>query len=143
MNNQERSDIKKYQKKSVKIFDNYCRICIKKILDMLNLNRKDIGMLKMNFEFRKGIFFIRLIGSMNSKNSKIYEKEIKNLLMKNQFKYIVINIDNLKSIDLNGINYLSNIYNMTKKNHHYLVLCDKFKLLNNIIPSIDSELEVL
>jgi len=27
-------------------------------------------MLKINFEFRKGIFFIRLIGNLNNKNNK-------------------------------------------------------------------------
>ena len=100
-------------------------------------------MLKINFEFRKGIFFIRLIGNMNSKNSKEYEKEIKDLLTLNKFKYIVINVNKLNSIDHYGINYLNNIYHITKNNHSNLVLCDKFKLLNNIIPSIDDELEVL
>ena len=100
-------------------------------------------MLKINFEFRKGIFFIRLIGNMNSKNSKIYQREIKELLLSNRFKYIVINVNNLNSIDGSGINYINNIYNMIISNHSNLLLCDKFKLLNNIIPTIDDELEVL
>lgn len=100
-------------------------------------------MLKINFEFRKGIFFIRLMGNMNSKNSKVYKKEIQDLLVLNKFKYIVINVNNLNSIDSSGINYLNNIYHMIKNNHSSLLLCDKFKLLNNLIPSIDDELEVL
>jgi len=104
-------------------------------------------MLKIDFEFRKGIFFIRLIGDMNSKTSKTQGKEIKDLLTENKFKYIVINVNNLKTIDTEGINYINDIYNMIKTNQSNLVLCDKFNLLNklikNNIPSIDDELEVL
>lgn len=104
-------------------------------------------MLKINFEFRKGIFFIRLIGDMNSKTSKTKGKEIKKILTENKFKYVVINVNSLRTIDNEGINYISDIYNMTKQNKSNLVLCDKFKLLNklikNNIPSIDDELEVL
>jgi len=104
-------------------------------------------MLKIDFEFRKGIFFIRLIGDMNSITSKSQGKEIKDLLTENKFKYIVINVNNLKTIDTEGINYINDIYNMIKTNQSNLVLCDKFKILNklikNNIPSIDDELEVL
>ena len=103
-------------------------------------------MLKINFEFRKGIFFIRFIGDMNKVTSIKYGKEIKKILYMNRFRYIVINVNYLKTIDDDGINYLSGIYSMTKKRQCYLVLCDKFKLLGklfNTVPCVDSELEVL
>lgn len=101
-------------------------------------------MLKIDYEFRKGIFFIRFIGDMNGWTSLEYGKEIKLLLRENKFKYVVINVNYLETIDNDGISYLTDIYNMTKKEQSYLVLCDKFKLLNKFnVPSIDSELEVL
>ena len=51
-------------------------------------------MLKISFEFRKGIFFIRLIGNLNNKNYKTKETLLKNLIIENNFKYIVINTIN-------------------------------------------------
>ena len=103
-------------------------------------------MLKINFEFRKGIFFIRFIGDMNKDTSLEKVKEIKLLLRINKFKYVVINVNHLKTINNVGIDYLSDIYNMTKREHGYLILCDKFKLVKKIfdnVPRINSELEVL
>ena len=104
-------------------------------------------MLKINFEFRKGIFFIRLIGNLNNRNYKQEDKMLKELIITNKFKYIVINTNYLKKVDLDGLNYLLEIFYITKNNESNLVICDKnniFKrLLNNHIPSIKDELEVL
>lgn len=104
-------------------------------------------MLKINFEFRKGIFFIRLIGNLNNYNYEQECKKIKELIIENKFTYIVINTNYLEKVDLNGINYLQELFNITKENKSNLIICDKnsiFKrLLNNNIPSIKSEIEVL
>lgn len=104
-------------------------------------------MLKISFEFRKGIFFIRLIGDLNNKNYKQDEEMLKKLITENQFKYIVINTNYLEKVDLDGLNYLLEIFYITKTNKSNLVICDKssiFKrLLNNHIPSIKDEIEVL
>ena len=104
-------------------------------------------MLEISFEFRKGIFFIRLIGNLNNQSYKQTEKKLKNLITYNKFKYIVINTNYLEQVDLDGINYLLEIFYITRINNSNLVICDKnsiFKrLLNNNIPSIKDELEVL
>ena len=104
-------------------------------------------MLKISFEFRKGIFFIRLIGNLNNKNYKQNELLLKNLITENNFKYIVINTNYLNEVDLDGINYLIEIFYITKMNDSNLIICDKnnfFKrLLNKSIPSIKEEIEVL
>lgn len=104
-------------------------------------------MLEINFEFRKGIFFIRLIGDLNDQNYKQEDEKIKKLIIENKFKYIVINTNHLKKVDLDGLNYLLEIFYITKINESNLVICDKnniFKrLLNNNIPSIKEEIEVL
>ena len=104
-------------------------------------------MLNINFEFRKGIFFIRLIGNLNNKNYKQKDIYLKNLIIQNKFKYIVINTNYLNNVDLDGLNYLIEIFYITKQNESNLIICDKnsiFKrLLNNNIPSIKDEIEVL
>ena len=104
-------------------------------------------MLKINFEFRKGIFFIRLIGDLKNKNYLGKEKTLKRLIIENEFKYIVINNNYLKKIDIDGLNYLLEIFYITTMNETNLIICDRtniFKrLLNERIPSIKEETEVL
>lgn len=104
-------------------------------------------MLKISFEFRKGIFFIRFIGNLKNQNYQTEDKKLKELIIDNKFKYVVINTNYLQNVDLDGLNYLLEIFYITKKNDSNLVICDKnniFKrLLNNYIPSIKDELEVL
>lgn len=102
-------------------------------------------MLKINFEYRKGIFFIRLIGEMNKDNCKNKELEIKKILTWSNFEYVVINTNFLNKIDLDGLNSIAEICNTTVKQSN-LVICDRFnilkKLINNI-PYIKDEIEVL
>ena len=104
-------------------------------------------MLNINFEFRKGVFFIRLIGDLNKKTYNAKGNEIYEMIRENKFKYIVINTNYLKTIDITGIAYLANICNLTKENNCNLIICDKFKIIRNLInkniPNIDDELEVL
>ena len=104
-------------------------------------------MLKINFEFRKGIFFIRLIGNLKNKSYKEKDVELKKLIIENKFKYVVINTNYLKSVDLDGLNYLLEIFYITTENESNLVICDKnniFKrLLNDNVPSIKEEVDVL
>ncbi len=104
-------------------------------------------MLKISFEFRKGIFFIRLIGNLNKETFQKKEKMLTSLITINKFTYVVINTNYLKTIDLDGLNYITKIYYITRESNSNLVICDKFKifrtLLNNNVPSIESELEVL
>jgi len=75
------------------------------------------------------------------------DKELEQLILENKFKYIVINTNYLERVDLDGLNYIMKIYYLTKENDGNLVICDKFKvlrtLLNNNVPSIEDELEVL
>lgn len=104
-------------------------------------------MLKINFEFRKGIFFIRLIGNLNNKNYITKDSFLKELIIENKFKYVVINTNYLDKVDLDGLNYLLEIFYITKINDSNLIVCDKnniFKrILNSSIPSIKEEIEIL
>lgn len=103
-------------------------------------------MLKINYEFRKGIFFIRLIGDLDKKNYYKKEKYLYDLINYNGFKHIVLNTNMLRNIDLYGINYIACFCDVLKENNQELTLCDKSNLWENIfgksIQSISSELEV-
>ena len=101
---------------------------------MLNYKRKVNILLKTNMEFRKGILFIRLKGDLN-KNT------IRGIIDKD-FKYIVLNIDDMYSIDNYSIKYLNKIYKQYEEENNKFIICDKFngssKLLKDI-PKINRE----
>ena len=85
-------------------------------------------------EFRKGILFIRLKGDLN-------KDTIKGIIDKD-FKYVVLNIDDMYSIDSYSIKYLNKIYRLYENNNNIFIICDKFnvsrKLLRDI-PKINRE----
>lgn len=91
-------------------------------------------MLKTNFEFRRGILFVRLKGDLN-KNT------IKELNVKD-FKFIVLNINDMYSIDSYCIKYLNNIYKKNRDKDGKIIICDKFNISNRLlkdIPKISEE----
>ena len=85
-------------------------------------------------EFRKGILFIRLKGDLN-------KDTIKGIIDKD-FKYVVLNIDDMYSIDSYSSKYLNKIYRLYENNNNKFIICDKFnvsrKLLRDI-PKINRE----
>ena len=114
---------------------------------MVVFYRKEEIMFKVDFEFRKGILFVRLKGCLTKetylKNKKILVDTIDSI----GCNYIALNIDGLTSIDIYGINYISNFYNLISNNSGKLVICDKKEniskhLLNNKIPYVVNELDL-
>lgn len=132
---------------SMILFIYYCRKGLKNKNNVLNYQWKGINMLELIFEFRKGIFFIRLVGDLNKESYQKVENELNQLIKNNKFKYVVINTNYLKTIDMTGINCITKICFLTIENKSNPVICDKYKifktLLNDNIPSITDELEVL
>lgn len=101
---------------------------------MLNYKRKVKKLLKTNMEFRKGILFIRVKGDLN-------KSTIRGVIDKD-FKYIVLNIDDLYSIDTYSIKYLNKIYKLYEKNNNKFIICDKFNISKKLlkdIPKINRE----
>lgn len=103
-------------------------------------------MLKINYEFRKGIFFIRLSGDFDKENYYEYLDSLNNLTYEIGFKNIVLNIDDIKSIDIYGINYIMNYYNYILDIDGKFILCEKDnyisnRILKNKIPCIGNEIE--
>ena len=104
-------------------------------------------MLDINFEFRKGIFFVRLIGDLTKDTYGLVSEKLEKLILENKFKYIVVNTDRIKRIDFTGLNFINQIYFLIKESESNLIICDKTKILtpffSEYIPNIVSELEVL
>ncbi len=102
-------------------------------------------MLNINFEFRKGIFFIRLFGNLADNTYKNKVLYLRKIIKDNRLKYVVLNTNYLKNISLDGLNYLTKNL-LTIKNTN-IIICDKTKiiktLLNGSVVTIEDELEVL
>ena len=108
-------------------------------------------MLNINFEFRHGVFFIRLYGSLTSKTkNKLYS--IEDIIRVNGIKYIAFNLENLVYIDKSGIKFLNNFYDEVAKYNGQAFICGiNKKIVNSIkksnITSIfrkeDNELSIM
>lgn len=93
-------------------------------------------MLKTNMEFRKGILFIRLKGDLNKNTIKG--------VIDDDFKYIVLNIDNMYSIDSYSIQYLNKLNRSVLEDEGKMIICDKFNISRKLlkdIPKIDNEFD--
>ena len=91
-------------------------------------------MLKTNMEFRRGILFVRLKGDLSKDTIKDIIDE--------DFKYVVLNIDNMYSIDSYSIKYLNKIYKDYECMKGKMIICDKFNISKQLlkdIPKIDNE----
>lgn len=80
-------------------------------------------MLDINFEFRKGILFIRLKGDLVKKNIKVLDSEVTTLIRDNGIRNVVFNVSELNRIDLKGISRLFYNYELCKKNRGISLLC--------------------
>ena len=85
-------------------------------------------------EFRKGILFIRLKGDLNKNTIKGVIDE--------DFKYVVLNLDDMYSRDSYSIKYINKIYKNIECTDGKMIICDKFNITKKLlkdIPKIDNE----
>ena len=85
-------------------------------------------------EFRKGILFIRIKGHLSRDTVKG--------IIDSDFKYIVLNIDNMYSIDSYSIKYLNKLCKKFEDTRGKIVICDKFNISKSLlkdIPKINNE----
>lgn len=80
-------------------------------------------MLLINQEFRRGVLFVRLKGSLTSKEVPYLNEEVTKLLKKLKMHNVVFNISGLKEIDLDGVNALLNNYKMCRRLNGISMLC--------------------
>ena len=80
-------------------------------------------MLDINFEFRRGILFIRLKGVLTKQTIKDFDSLVTTLIRDNGIRNVVFNVSNLDKIDLKGISRLFYNYELCKKNRGVSLLC--------------------
>ena len=80
-------------------------------------------MLSITTEFRDGILFVRLKGSLNKDTIVKLNKKVTNVIKLNGIKNVVFNLSSLKSIDIKGINTIFYNYELCKHNNGKSYLC--------------------
>ena len=109
-------------------------------------------MLTIITEFRRGIFFVRLKGKLNIKTRNILKDKVTNLVKEYGIKNLVINIDELTDIDLNGISEMFNNYLLVRKYAGTSFICGLNKKISSIIrnsqllnyiPQINNEINAI
>lgn len=80
-------------------------------------------MLKMDMEYKKGILFIRLDGSLTRKKVYKINNYIVPVINKHKIKYVIYNLKNLKSFDESGYYAFLNTKCTLKKNKGKLYFC--------------------
>lgn len=78
-------------------------------------------------EFNKGIFFIRINGCLTRNFNKDFRREVFPVILKHEFKYIVLNLENLNLIDDNGIESLIDLNKIVTSWNGRVSICN----LNN------------
>lgn len=99
-------------------------------------------MLRINTEFRKGVLFVRLNGQIDNEN---YLESINDIIEDIGIKYIVLNIDNLRFVDVNSINHIIDYNRQILKKKGCLLICDtninRNGIFKNMIPNIKCEID--
>lgn len=85
-------------------------------------------MLKINMEFKKGILFIRLEGTLNKNTKEQFNNEVIALVLKDGINMIVVNLDKVNEIDLEGIKCLNELNDIVNNNKGKTTICS---LTNN------------
>ena len=88
-------------------------------------------MLIMEYEFRRGFFFVRLSGNINKNNYFSFIEELDNIIEKTGLNKIVINIDNISKIDKKYINRLLKYIKCNTYKGILILICDNNTLINN------------
>ena len=109
-------------------------------------------MLTVITEFRRGIFFVRLKGKLTNKTKHIVKNKVTDLVKEYGITNLVINVSELKEIDLEGISSLFNNYLYIRKYAGTNFICGlnyniekdirKSHLLN-YIPLVNDELNAM
>lgn len=72
-------------------------------------------MLEIDMEFRKGILFVRFIGSLIEKTIPILEKEVTRIVKDYGIHNVVFNVSELKEIDASGMEALLKHYKLANE----------------------------
>lgn len=99
-------------------------------------------MFKISTEFRKGIFFVRLVGRIDNEG---YLEDINQLIESIGIQYMVLNLNDLSDISLESVKHIMNYNQIILKKKRQLFICDasniRNRLFKNTIPNIQNEIE--
>lgn len=80
-------------------------------------------MLDVQLEFRKGILFVRLKGSLVRSNLYVLKNEVRNLILNTGIYNVVFNIKYVDRIDTSGIDALYDLYHILAMHGGRGILC--------------------
>lgn len=89
-------------------------------------------MFETNIEYKKGVLFIRISGSLDKTNSYKLKKEIIPLILENGFKYVVLNLNEVDVLDNYGIDAIDEINDVVLKFNGKTTLIDTKKVEKKI-----------
>ena len=104
-------------------------------------------MLETNIEYKRGVLFIRISGSLDKENSNKLKKEVIPLILENGFKYVVLNLNGVNILNEDGIKALDDINNAVLKFNGKTTLIDNKKteekikgtLIYNVLYKVKNE----
>ena len=80
-------------------------------------------MLGIDIEIKKGIMFVRVNGELSKRTIDKWNDDVKDLIIDNGIRNVVLNVSNLKTIDAKGINSLLYSYELCNTNKGVSLLC--------------------
>lgn len=93
-------------------------------------------------EFRKGILFVRLYGTLNDDTLNKFKTDVKEVIINSGIKYVVINVENLYSISKSGVKEIKLLKKVLKKtNGQFFLFGGEIKELKELV-NIENELKV-
>ena len=100
-------------------------------------------MLVMNYEFKRGFFFVRLSGKIDKYNYDSFMIELDNIIIKTGLNKIVININNVKNMSNEYMDKILNYIKKCSKKNILIFICDSNTIIGDTeILKINCEREV-
>ena len=102
-----------------------------------------INIFNIIFDFRKGLFFVRLKDNLNDIDCL---SDIYNTISNIGLKYIVLNLNEIRCITSNSVNYILNYNDKILSSNGKLILCEEDNLIStylfkNKIPYVKNEIQ--
>ena len=83
-------------------------------------------MLKISLEYKKSMMFVRLKGNLNSNTSSYFEEYTLPIINDFKVKYLVINLNNLDTVDNIGYQSIDNVSQVVKKKNGKVLIIDRY-----------------
>ncbi|MBQ4262697.1 MAG: STAS domain-containing protein [Bacilli bacterium] len=90
-----------------------------------------------NIDFKKGILFIRIKGSLNQKNKNYFESEVIPVILGLQARCITLNLYELSEVDEKGVSSFIKLSNIANKWGGKVAICEINKSIKNFINKTD------